>query len=290
MTLLGEDKAEPDNAIAVAGGVASAASGAAVHGNIAKAATTNHMARPTRADRISLRTATVKNKPIMTPLPHVAAHVIDAQLVGRLRCNRKSPKMVWECVCMCFKIPRNITKRITAAVNVALALDASFGGELPLCFRRQAEMLTRKLVELSDKSLAIIPADRLYGQIIALKAARIATHHSLPQSLGNLRLANVVATQGNIVDRLFPIFSIIAAHLEGAALNTHHLKFHAINHENTIFQWLQIHPLRRWSGRLRGLPMRDRCPRIDIWLRHRLCRSGNFWWHLRHVLFSHCNY
>ena len=58
---------------------------AAEPGVAAPATATEHAARPTiRTCGIVLRRTAVSTFPIATPFPHVTAHIVDAQLVGRL--------------------------------------------------------------------------------------------------------------------------------------------------------------------------------------------------------------
>ncbi len=88
VTLLGEDKAEPEKAIAEAGGVVAAISRATAPGTAEPATTADHAVRPTRrSGGISLQTAAVPAIPVLTPLPYIAGHFIDAELVGRLGGN-----------------------------------------------------------------------------------------------------------------------------------------------------------------------------------------------------------
>ena len=52
------------------------------------ATATAHAVRPnSKTGRIGLRCACVTTTPIITPFPYVAAHIVDAQLVGRLGGN-----------------------------------------------------------------------------------------------------------------------------------------------------------------------------------------------------------
>ena len=83
--LLGEAKAEAKVVAAEDGGTAATAQHTAEPLALAPAAATEHAVRATAwACRIRLRTAAVNVIPILAPLPHVAAHVVEAQFVGLL--------------------------------------------------------------------------------------------------------------------------------------------------------------------------------------------------------------
>ena len=162
VTLLGEDKAEPDQAATVVGVVDVAVSRPAVPVTAVPTATTIHAVRPTgRTSGISLGTAAIGAIPVLAPLLYVAAHIVDAQLIGLLGAYGMS--LATRIFC-----PSYIANGIAATVLIALTPITATGCKLPLCLGRQTEMLTSKRVQLRDESLAIIPADILHRSVIAL--------------------------------------------------------------------------------------------------------------------------
>ena len=90
-----------------------------------------------RAGRVGLRCGWIISKPIMTPFPHVAAHVIKPQFVGLLLANRMRLAATIR------TIPRHLVYIVAATVFVTFALLATPGGIFPLRLRRQAERFAR---------------------------------------------------------------------------------------------------------------------------------------------------
>ena len=98
-----------------------------------------------RALRIRLRIAAVAAFPVLTPLTHVTAHVVQSQLVRLLRAYRVSIATAVGC------IPSHVTYAVARAVLVSSALASSAGRVLPLRLRRQAERFSRQLVQLRNE-------------------------------------------------------------------------------------------------------------------------------------------
>ena len=126
----------------------------AVPGEVVPAATTDHAVRARcRSGWVGRWRAAViiLSIPVLTPLIHIAAHVIDAKLVGLL-----GGDFVSRFAAVAF-IPCNIVKSVAAAVLVALALASTTGCVLPLRLGGQAEVLTSQRVQLRDKLLTVVP-------------------------------------------------------------------------------------------------------------------------------------
>ena len=150
-------------------------------------------------------------EPVLAPLPHVAAHVVQPQLVRSFGGNRMGGGAA------VVPIPRHIINVVAAGVLVALAAVAAAGGILPLGLGGQTEVLPCHLVQLADERLAVVPAHILHRALqVAGEMAGVAAHHGLPQLLGDLGLPDAVARQRHLVGR-FLIVEGIAALLGGGA-------------------------------------------------------------------------
>ena len=100
------------------------------------ATTTVHAVRPTiGTGGIGLRCACVITIPIITPFVHVAGHIVDAQLVGRLGGNGVG------LVGTVIIIPSHVGEGVATAVFIAPVVVASSGGKLPFSLGGQAEVL-----------------------------------------------------------------------------------------------------------------------------------------------------
>ena len=191
---LGEDEAQPEVVVRVAGRVVEPVRGAAEPGRVAPAATAAHAERPTAcAGGIGLGVAVVTAVPVLTPFPNVACHVIDAEFVG-LFCFH-GMRLV---VAIAF-IPCHVVNAAAAAVLRVAALVAAAGSKFPFRFGGETETFAREGVQLADEGLAIVPRHRLHGQVVAFEVGRIAAHHCLPQCLRHLRLTDVVTAQRDLV-------------------------------------------------------------------------------------------
>ena len=161
---LGEDQAEAKAADVVDRKADATERQTTATGIIDPATTTEHAARPTlRTCWICLGIAAVVPKPVLTPLPYIATHVINAKLVSFLSFHRV------EVVATIAIIPCHFFNIVATAVLSMLALVAATSSELPFCFGRQAEALARFFIQLLNKLLTIMPTDILYWQIISFK-------------------------------------------------------------------------------------------------------------------------
>ena len=89
MVLLGKTKAEPAAAAPEAGVVVAPQRHTADPRVVVQATATKHAARAGRRPlRIRLACTTIVAIPVLAPLPNVAAHVIQAKLVGTLGLHR----------------------------------------------------------------------------------------------------------------------------------------------------------------------------------------------------------
>ena len=79
-----------------------------------------------RAGRVGLRAAAVRAIPVRAPLPHIAAHVVDAELVGRLCAH-----LVGFAAAVAI-IPSHLAQVVAAAEDIASRLGAAAGGVFPL--------------------------------------------------------------------------------------------------------------------------------------------------------------
>lgn len=176
-----------------------------------------------RAGGIRLAAAAVRAKPVLTPLKHIAAHVVDAKFVRSL--GRHIVRSVAAVRC----VPCYVVYRVAAAVGVTIALIAAAGCILPLRLRWQTERLARQLVHLRDERLAIVPTDLFHRKLAALEIAGIPPHHSLPKLLRHLRLADAETAQCHLMNWLLTAVAGRAAHLERTALNGNHIERHAVH-------------------------------------------------------------
>ena len=104
-----EGKAKPDAVVPVVRVDDEPERNAAVPGVAAPTAATQNAVRARRRSlRVRLRTAAVITIPVVTPFPHVAAHVVDAKFVGGLGAYRVSGDTT------VIFIPSNITKSIAS--------------------------------------------------------------------------------------------------------------------------------------------------------------------------------
>ena len=132
-----EGKAEAEDVVAIARRVAVTIRRATEPIVVEPATATNNPVRPTpRACRISLSIATIAAIPVLTPFQHIAAHVIQAQLIRLLFLYG---------MCLTSTVnsaPGYIVYHAATAILGVIAPVATSGGILPLCFCRQAESFT----------------------------------------------------------------------------------------------------------------------------------------------------
>ena len=132
-------------------------------------------------------------------------------------------------------IPCHIAECVATAIFVAPTLIAATSGELPFSLGGETEVFAGEGIQFCNKCFAIVPRNFLYRQICACKIAGVATHHRLPQFLGNLRFTNVVGRQGHLMCRLFITkhtgLLCGGAHGKGAAFHLYHLEAHAVHRE-----------------------------------------------------------
>ena len=116
---------------------------------VVPAATTKNAALTLRwSGWIGLRTVSiiVLIMPIVAPLPYVAAHVIQAELIGFLGLD-------WVGSTISTIVPRYFVDIVATAVliYIVLAILASSCCILPLGFGRKSKLLSRQFVQLLDK-------------------------------------------------------------------------------------------------------------------------------------------
>ena len=154
----GKGKAETPLVILFVRFLAASERYSAVRGATAPAPATQHTVRlriPIM-DRIALRTAAILIPSIAAPLPYIAAHVIDAQLVRQLAFHVAGPSVVAgylvpipviirtakEPVAGVLPIPRHIVNIVVPSIIGAASATASFGSILPFRLGRQTETHT----------------------------------------------------------------------------------------------------------------------------------------------------
>lgn len=141
--------------------------------------------------------------PVVAPFPHVAAHVVEPQLVGCLGGHvlRAITGVALAIAVAGVVIPGHVVEVVAAGELVALALVATSGRKLPLGLGGQAEGSTRELVELGDELLALVPAHVVHGALQPLRGAGagVVAHHRQPQFLGDLGLAYPIIRVNNLV-------------------------------------------------------------------------------------------
>ena len=118
---------------------------------VAPTATTDHAVRA--RCRVRLAAATVAAVPVLTPLPNVAAHIVDSKFIWCLCTN------LMGLASTIVNVPSHITDIVASAVLVSPALVSTSCSVFPLCFGRKPEILTCFLIELSDKFLGVIPTN-----------------------------------------------------------------------------------------------------------------------------------
>ena len=155
--LTSEGKAQAEVVVTERRGVAVTIRHAAAPRVVEPATATVHAGRPTiRTCGIVLRRTAITAIPITTPFPHVATHIVDAQLVGRL--GGYGMGLVGVIVIT----PCHISEGVAAAIFVATAIVATASGELPFGFSGQAEVLAGEGIQFGDKLLAIFPRNIIH--------------------------------------------------------------------------------------------------------------------------------
>lgn len=141
--LLGEDQAETEAVAAAVRGIVDTVRQTTDPGTIVPAATSVHTASATlRTCRICPGIAAVVPKPILTPLPYIAAHIVYAKFIRLFRFNRM------DCTATIAIIPRHIVYIAATAVLCVVALLTATCSVLPLCFGRKTESLACFLFNL----------------------------------------------------------------------------------------------------------------------------------------------
>ena len=136
---------------------------------------TKHSERPGSSTlRVGLRIAAITSVPILTPLPYIAAHIVNAKFIRLLGLN-------WMCtIFTILPIPCHIVDIIAAAIFIAAAIVAASGCIFPFRLGGQAEILTRHCVQFLNKLLTIVPRHLFDRKVITPKPAWIIVHHCLP--------------------------------------------------------------------------------------------------------------
>ena len=159
---------------------------------------------------------------VLYPLPHVAAHVVQTQLIGPL------PTDGMGSLSAVISIPADRSHVIAAGISIAPALPSAARRVLPLRFRRQTVSLAGQFVQFPQKYLDVVPINLLYGTPgAACERTWVVSHHRLPQRLRDLVLADLEAAHLHLVGRFFvsetiAISTALAAHGEAAAVHPHH--------------------------------------------------------------------
>ena len=148
--LLGKTQAEV--AAAAAGRAAAPKRNTAVPRVAVPTATTAHAERARRRTLwVVLGGTTIIIVPVVAPLPYVATHVIQSQLIRFFLSN--FVRFIFRVI----TILSHVTYYITSSVLVTLALVTPTGGIFPFCLGGQTEVSLSYLVQLTDKLLAVIP-------------------------------------------------------------------------------------------------------------------------------------
>ena len=152
------------------------------------------------ADGVKLDFVTVIGIPVLAPLKHVTAHVIDAFLVGHLLGH------IMGRVVTVALVPSHKRERVAAGISVAPASTGSAGGIFPLGLGGQAERQSCDFAQSGDEPLAFLPAHAGHGMLhLGVKHVRRVAHHRIPQGAGDLGLADVVVRQGDAVHGLLVV-------------------------------------------------------------------------------------
>ena len=109
--------------------------------------------------RVFTRAPSVVGIPVPCPFQHIAAHVIQAQLVGRLgshglRAIALSARHLRRDV---VPIPCHRVDAAATGIGVVMTAVAATRGKFPLCLGGQAEVSARHLIQSVDEFLAILP-------------------------------------------------------------------------------------------------------------------------------------
>lgn len=99
---------------------------------------------------------------VLTPFPHIAAHIIKAQFVRQLLAHGMCPALAVPI------IPGDLAYVVAARVCIAFGLIASPACVLPFRIGRQSVFFPRQFVELAYEPLTVVPAYLFHRQVIAL--------------------------------------------------------------------------------------------------------------------------
>ena len=181
-----------------------------------------------RAYRVMLGISQIGAVPVLAPLHHVAAHVVQGDTVlilGHDVMGRATAVVA---------IPAHIVEHVATRVDVSAALVCPAGGKLPLGLGGQAELCPQLLVETINELLALVPGDPLDRQPVALEMARVVAHHGMPQLLADLGAADVIGRERDLVGWIFVLgrkWLLLArrAHGEGRFSHVAHRERHAVD-------------------------------------------------------------
>ena len=222
--LRGKHQAQPAAVAPIARDVVEPVRNPAEPGVAPVAAPAKHAIAPgLRSGRIRLRLHTVSPEPVLAPLPHVPAHVVQAQLVRLLLPYRmRMPSAI-------VSVPSDLVQSVAPRVLVPLALDSSSRRVFPLRLHRQAEVQARPVVQPLDEPLAILPTYIFH---------RIVSH-----ALSLLGFSPITSLHKPCVTAYFPIWKSdkltlwtgfsssqasspcsAVSHLECPSLHVHHLE------------------------------------------------------------------
>ena len=161
--------------------------------------TTKHAVRARRRTlRVGPRHSWVIFVPIVTPLPNIAGHIINAKFIWLLLLYGVSLLIA------IITVPSYGVYTVAAAVFVivVLAFVATAGCKLPLGLGRQTEFTSigqlagKQGVEFVYKIYAIVVAYLFNRIVAAFEVRRIIAHYRLPKCLCHLGLTNIIVAKG----------------------------------------------------------------------------------------------
>lgn len=144
--------------------------------------------------------------PVCAPLPHVAAHVAEAQFVAFFLADRVSTAVVGldlvqtpitrkRLIAGVFPIPSHLLRVVAARVFCHSGRTSASGRVLPLGLGGQAICLVCHPVKGLQKILHIVPTDLFHWQVVAFEMAGVGTHDLSP-----LRLRHGVFAEPEVGD------------------------------------------------------------------------------------------
>ena len=148
-----------------------------------------------QSDGVELVIGTVSAINVLTPFPHIAAHVIDTQLVGRFL------GYLMRGAAAVTLVPAQVRHRVGTGIFVAHRQASASSGIFPLGLGQHAVLTSSHLVQAPDEFLAVLPGHLLHGRLLILEVAGVTAHDALPQALRHLGLADVVGRHSHLVNR-----------------------------------------------------------------------------------------